>query len=90
MSSKSVLKRQRNNIKKRKYNKYIYNITKKLIKKFKKNLIINKLDKDIILKDFYLLYSKLDKLKRKKILHLNKISRIKSKLSNLINKYMAH
>lgn len=85
--SKSVLKRQRKNIKNKIYNKYKYKTVKTFIKKFKKDLVINKLEKNIVIKKITLLFSMLDKLKNKKILHLNKVSRIKSKLSNLINKY---
>ncbi|MDH3004702.1 MAG: 30S ribosomal protein S20 [Candidatus Shikimatogenerans sp. JK-2022] len=86
LKSKSVLKRQRQNIKRRKYNKYKYKTLKTFIKKFKKNLLINKIDKTIIIKDLYFLYSKLDKLKQKNILHLNKVARIKKQLSTLIQK----
>ncbi|WGH24882.1 MAG: 30S ribosomal protein S20 [Candidatus Shikimatogenerans bostrichidophilus] len=84
MSKISILKRQRNNIKKKKYNKYKINIVKNKIKEFKKNII--KLDNKKINKNKSLLFSILDKLKNKKILTLNKISRIKSILSKLINK----
>ncbi|MDH3004884.1 MAG: 30S ribosomal protein S20 [Candidatus Shikimatogenerans sp. JK-2022] len=89
--SKSVLKRQRQNIKKKIYNKKKYNNIKTYIKEFKKELIENKnLEKKNIFKKLYILYSRLDKFKRKKIIHFKKIYRIKSKLSNLINKYLAH
>ncbi|WGH25243.1 MAG: 30S ribosomal protein S20 [Candidatus Shikimatogenerans bostrichidophilus] len=87
MSSKSVLKRQRKNIKEKRYNRYKYRTAKTFIKKFKKDLIFHKLDKNVLLKKVSILFSMLDKLKKKKILHCNKVSRIKSKLSNLINKY---
>ncbi|WGH25064.1 MAG: 30S ribosomal protein S20 [Candidatus Shikimatogenerans bostrichidophilus] len=86
MASKSSIKRQKQNINKRKYNKYKYNIIKKFIKNFK--IKLNKLDNIKKKKKLSLLFSLLDK--NKKIIHFNKRSRIKSKLSNLINKHMAH
>ncbi|WGH25802.1 MAG: 30S ribosomal protein S20 [Candidatus Shikimatogenerans bostrichidophilus] len=87
MSSISVLKRKRKNIKKKIYNKYRYKTAKTLIKKFKKLLLINKIDKKEKIQNLYKIYSIIDKLKKKRIIHLNKASRIKSKLSNLLNKY---
>ncbi|MDH3004586.1 MAG: hypothetical protein NHF90_00300 [Candidatus Shikimatogenerans sp. JK-2022] len=84
MSNKSILKRQRQNKKKHQYNKYIYRLIKKIKKKINKSIFIDKLDYIIINKEISLLFSKLDKFKKK--LHLNKISRIKSKFSNLIKK----
>ncbi|WGH25524.1 MAG: 30S ribosomal protein S20 [Candidatus Shikimatogenerans bostrichidophilus] len=90
MSNKSVLKRQRQNIKKRKYNKYKKKTIKILIKNIKKDLIEKKIDNIKILKNLSFVFSKLDKLRIKKIIHINKVSRIKSQLSNLVNKYKAH
>ncbi|WGH27185.1 MAG: 30S ribosomal protein S20 [Candidatus Shikimatogenerans bostrichidophilus] len=83
MSNKSVLKRNRQNIKKRKYNKYKIIKLKNLIKNFKKKFKIYNFNKN----NKYLskIFSFLDKLKIKKIIHINKSSRIKSQLSNLIN-----
>ncbi|WOX79299.1 30S ribosomal protein S20 [Candidatus Shikimatogenerans bostrichidophilus] len=90
MSSKSVLKRQKQNIKNKLYNRYYYKTTIRFIRKLKHYLINNLNNKKKIDIKIYInhINSMLDKITHKKIIHINKASRIKSKICNIINKYI--
>ncbi len=76
----SSLKRIRQNQVKRLRNRYVYKSTKTAIKKF-----LNNDDKNE--KDYSKVISMIDKLVKKNIIHKNKSSRLKNRLSkNLLSK----
>ncbi|WP_185850581.1 30S ribosomal protein S20 [Blattabacterium cuenoti] len=76
----SSLKRIRQNQVKRLRNRYVYKSTKTAIKKFLNNDEKNK-------KDYSKVISMIDKLVKKNIIHKNKSSRLKNRLSrNLLSK----
>ena len=71
----SAIKRIRQNHVKRLRNRYVYKSTRTAIKKLKKGIKENKKEK------FYKIFSMIDKLSKRNIIHMNKAARLKKKLS---------
>lgn len=79
-NSKSALKRIRQNNKRRLQNKYYAKMTRKAIKKLR-----NETDKEEAAKRLSGVVSMIDKLAKKNIIHKNKASNLKSKLTVKVN-----
>jgi len=77
---KSALKRIRQNIVKRARNKYYHKSARTAIKEFR-----SEKDKTVALERLPTLSSMIDKLAKRNIIHKNKASNLKSKLSKLAN-----
>jgi small subunit ribosomal protein S20 len=77
---KSALKRIRQNEKKRVHNRYYAKTTRNAIKELR-----NETDKEEAAKRYPLVISMIDKLAKRNIIHKNKASNLKSKLSLQIN-----
>jgi small subunit ribosomal protein S20 len=78
---KSALKRVRSSARRRLENKYKHKTCKSLLKALKKNT-----NKDTTPKELSKVFSALDKLAKKNIIHKNKSSNLKSKLAISCNK----
>lgn len=80
-SNKSILKNIRQNKVKKIRNRYMYKSTRTEIKKLKLES-----NKEKALLRISKIFSMIDKLKKKNIIHKNKSSRLKSKLAKSYNK----
>lgn len=77
---KSALKRIKQNLLKKIKNRYYYKSTRTAIKKLK-----HEENKENLHKKIYEVFSMIDKLSKRKIIHKNKASNLKSNISKLIN-----
>jgi len=79
-NNKSALKRIRQNEKRRLHNKYYAKMTRNAIKKLR-----NEKDKEIATKKLSEVVSMIDRLAKRHIIHKNKASNLKSKLTLKVN-----
>ncbi|MDD4107582.1 MAG: 30S ribosomal protein S20 [Prolixibacteraceae bacterium] len=79
-NNKSALKRIRQNEKKRLHNKYYAKMTRNAIKKLR-----NETDKEEATKKLPQVFSLIDRLAKKSVIHRNKASNLKSKLTVKVN-----
>jgi len=79
-NNKSALKRVRQNEKRRLHNKYYAKMTRSAIKKLR-----NETDKEEATKKLPAVFSLIDRLAKKNVIHKNKASNLKSKLAVKVN-----
>jgi small subunit ribosomal protein S20 len=79
-NNKSALKRIRQNEKRRLHNKYYAKMTRSAIKKLR-----NETDKEEATKKLPSVFSLIDRLAKKNVIHKNKASNLKSKLTVKVN-----
>jgi small subunit ribosomal protein S20 len=80
-NNRSALKRIRQNEKRRLHNKYYAKMTRSAIKKLR-----NEPDKEAATKKLPEIISMIDRLAKRRIIHKNKASNLKSKLTLQVNK----
>ncbi len=77
---KSALKRIRQNQKRRLHNRFYHKSTRTAIKKLRKTT-----DKEKAVKFMPVVFSMIDKLAKRNIIHANKAANLKSKLAKYVN-----